>query len=98
MTDENGLPSAADLDAVNAELEAEAKTHAPSEHAQDAAVSEGTKAEPVKPVLVSRDGVIFNPEIHAAHADGTPKTDSRGVYIEKVHDYNPRTPNIPGGK
>ena len=166
MTEQPGVPSAADLDAVNAELEQASKTAgakeahdtvteqpgfpsaadvdwligqftaknatldalmahfregcplAPSKETHDLearlycqlllaamsdfaakkeapAVSEGTKAAPA---VYSREGVLFDPEVHAAHEDGTPKTDSRGVFISKEHDYNPRTPNMPGGK
>lgn len=121
MTEQPGVPSAADLDAVNAELEQASKT-AGAKEAHDTvteqpgfpsaadvdwligqftakkeapAVSEGTKAAPA---VYSREGVLFDPEVHAAHEDGTPKTDSRGVFISKEHDYNPRTPNMPGGK
>lgn len=47
---------------------------------------------------LDRGGVPFDPDVHAAQKDGSPKTDSIGRYILKEHDYSPRTPNVPGGK
>lgn len=51
-----------------------------------------------KPVPVNRYNERFEPELHAANPDGSPKEDSAGRYILREHDYQPRTPNIPGGK
>jgi hypothetical protein len=105
MTEQPGVPSAADLDAVNAELAAE-KATAPAKDAHDAVMTNLTakpqmqqeQQSPDVPAIYSREGVLFDPEVHAAEPDGSPKTDSRGVFIEKIHDHTSLTPNIPGGK
>ena len=82
-----GLPSAADLDAVNAELEAaNANLPQPPSPVPEAEQNQGQAVAP-DPMIVSRHGEIFDKSIHARNPDGTPKTDSTGRFILKEHDY-----------
>lgn len=55
----------------------------PSEEDLDAVAAEQDAVE-----ATAQPMSAFNPEIHAVHADtGMPKTDARGQFIQKQHDY-----------